>query len=112
MSSLEEIKLRLSRISPLPWAVDRGLEATGVMTPEGPLTWDDHGGEVFKDNDALFIAQAPETISKLIDTLDAILELANETHVSMYDVHGIDCHEQHAACLASLIKEAIEEGLE
>lgn len=72
MINLEDIKFRLGRISPLPWAVDIGDEAYGVMTSTGSLTWDDHGGEVFTPEDAHFIAQAPEAIDKLIEVVEVI----------------------------------------
>lgn len=73
--SLEDIKSRLERISPCPWGHEKGDEASCVVTPVGPLTWDDHGGEVFNENDAQFIANAPADMAQLIETLETIMDL-------------------------------------
>ena len=55
---------------PMEWD---GASQAGVSTSEGMLTWDDHGGDVFKPADAQFIAAFdPPTVLALIDRLQAL----------------------------------------
>lgn len=50
-----------------PWTVDKGEEADGVITADGSLSWDDHGGEVFTPENAAYLAAVnPEFILALI----------------------------------------------
>ena len=68
---------------------DEEVDQAGVDTPSGSLTWDDHGGEVFKPEDARFIAAAnPKAIMKLIDTLRESRE--NEVQCSGMCLTGAD----------------------
>lgn len=56
-----------------PWAAFEGNEADGVnCADDEQLTWDDHGGEVFKPADAEFIAHARTDVPKLIAALEAV----------------------------------------
>lgn len=62
--------------SPGPWTATGstdggGTPQAGVYTATGPLTWDDHGGDVFLPEDAVFIATFnPEMILDLLDRLE------------------------------------------
>lgn len=62
--------------SPGPWTATGevdwdGTPQAGVVTRNGALTWDDHGGDVFRPQDAVFIATFnPEMILDLLDRLE------------------------------------------
>ena len=60
---------------PSSWGDDDDILQAGVDVPGGSLTWDDHGGEVFKPEDALFIAEAHQAVPELIR---AVKELSQE----------------------------------
>lgn len=57
-----------------PWTSFTGNEGSGVNCLDGQsLTWDDHGGEVLSEEDALFIAAAnPAVVMELIDYARAL----------------------------------------
>ncbi len=65
--SLKAVKALAEAATSGRWSVRRGDDAASVRTPDGSLTWDDHGGEVFTAEDAAFIAATdPQFILDLI----------------------------------------------
>lgn len=69
--TLIDLRLKAEAASKGPWKASHGDEASGVDTPEGPLTWDDHGGEVFTRENAEYIAAfSPETAIRFLDRLE------------------------------------------
>ena len=43
-------------LDPAPWAVEAGPEGSAIVGfTKNPITWDDHGGEVFEDPTARLI---------------------------------------------------------
>ena len=73
-TALDQIKNRAEGHTEGPWQLEEGDEAWEVRAPEGSITWDDHGGEVFRNRaDAELIAAAP----KLLAALEAVEKLAN-----------------------------------
>lgn len=72
---LEEIKARLAAASKGPWSVVGGDEGYGVDSLDIPITWDDHGGEVFTYENANFIAHTPEDLSALISVIERVQEI-------------------------------------
>ena len=55
---------------PRGWGDNDDEPQSDIDTPAGVLTWDDHGGEVFKPDDAEFIAAARNALPALLDALD------------------------------------------
>lgn len=79
---LDEIQARADAATDGPWELSKGEEACSINVDEnrdglyGPLTWDDHSGEVFNESDATFIAHAREDVPKLVGALRAVDALA------------------------------------
>lgn len=73
---LEYLKNLARAATPGPWAETDttdwdGTAQTGVNTPTGPLTWDDHEGYVFSPENAAFVATFnPEFVLRLLRILD------------------------------------------
>lgn len=64
LNSLKELAQNASKG---PWTVEKGEEADAVITADGYLSWDDHGGEVFTVENAAYLAAAnPDFILALI----------------------------------------------
>ena len=59
---------------PRGWG-DNDEPQSDIATPAGPLTWDDHSGEVFKPADAAFIAAAREALPQLLDEVERLSAL-------------------------------------
>ena len=62
-------------LDPASWAVEAGPEGSAIVGfTKNPITWDDHGGEVFEDPTARLIvalrASAPWVLSELDDEAD------------------------------------------
>ena len=55
---------------PRGWGDSDDEPQSDIDTPAGVLTWDDHGGDVFKPADAEFIAAARNAVPHLLDQLD------------------------------------------
>lgn len=71
MEDLKELSRIAEAATPGPWECVEGDEAFGLGSPVGCLTWDDHSGEVFKKEDAEFIATFdPPTVLALITELE------------------------------------------
>lgn len=71
METLIDLLLKAEAANQGPWKVSHGDEASGVDTPEGPLTWDDHGGEVFTRENAEYIASFdPSTAIRILKRLE------------------------------------------
>lgn len=69
--TLVDLRLKAEAAAVGPWKVSHGGTASGVDTPEGPLTWDDHGGEVFTPENAEYIAAFdPETAIRILNRLE------------------------------------------
>lgn len=68
---LSELRMTAETATPGPWECVEGDEAFGVRSSFGSLTWDDHSGEVFKKEDAEFIATFdPSTVLALLSRLE------------------------------------------
>lgn len=66
------------KLEDVEWPADDGemVKQAAIGTDSGPLTWDDHGGDVFTPEDARLIvgmAGNPE----LLDAIDAMLRMAS-----------------------------------
>lgn len=62
------------------WDADGNpVTQASIETAEGCLTWDDHGGEVFRPEDAEYIAAVnPAVVIELVEELEILqLELAS-----------------------------------
>ncbi len=54
-----------------PWAVRVGSEGSAIVGfAKNPITWDDHGGEVFVDSTAWLIVALRDAAPLLIATLE------------------------------------------
>ena len=91
MTTLDEIQARADAATEGPWEWTKGAEACAVAVPEnrdglyGPLTWDDHNGEVFRESDAQFIAHARTDVPALVKALRAVEAVHKLTY---YDKWG------------------------
>ena len=75
MSRLNEIEARANAATEGPWVCVLNGDESEVTYANAPITWDDHGGEVFTEGDAEFIAAARTTVPALLDALEKVLEL-------------------------------------
>ena len=85
-SRLAEIRARAENATDGPWEDWGGVDANGVTRASGPITWDDHGGEVFKPADAEFIAHARTDVPALLAAVEAVRELHQPGHT--FHGHG------------------------
>lgn len=77
MIDLERLQALEEKATPGPWIAtepnswgdDDDILQSGLDVRGGSLTWDDHSGEVFKPEDALFIAEARQAVPELILTV-------------------------------------------
>lgn len=64
--------------TPGPWSAGETTDwedvpQASVNSSNAPITWDDHGGEVFKPEDAAYIAAVnPPTLIALLDELERL----------------------------------------
>ena len=75
MNRLNEIEARTNAATEGPWVCVLNGDESEVTYANAPITWDDHGGEVFTEGDAEFIAAARTTVPALVDALEKVLEL-------------------------------------
>ena len=88
--TLAEIQARAEKATPGPWEDWGGVDANGVTRASGPITWDDHGGEVFKPADADFIAHARTDVPVMAAALTAALHALDDLD-SKHQIHGHEC---------------------
>ena len=90
MNQLEEIKARLATVTPGPWSVSLNSARTAnLLLIHSGTEQEDRLGKIFDDDDAFFIAHAPETQAKLIAALEAV-EVQHPREV-------LDVHEGYGA---------------
>ena len=73
--TLARIRKRADAATKGPWVCTLNGDESEVTYANAPITWDDHGGEVFTEGDAEFIAAARTTVPALLDALEKVLEL-------------------------------------
>ena len=62
------------KFDPAPWAVEAGPEGSAIVGfTKKPITWDDHGGEVFVDSTAWLIVALRAAAPLLIEALDTAI---------------------------------------
>ena len=85
---IDFIRKKAEAATPGPWWATTGdawdadgnpVPQASIETAEGCLTWDDHGGEVFKPEDAEYIeAVNPTAVLALVEELERLrLEVAS-----------------------------------
>ena len=74
MNRLDKIEARANAATKGPWVCVLNGDESEVTYANAPITWDDHGGEVFTEGDAEFIAAARTTVPALLDALEKVLE--------------------------------------
>lgn len=92
MIDLDRLQARVDNATPGPWVAtepnlwgdDYDILQSGVDVPGGSLTWDDHSGEVFKPEDAQFIAEAHLAVPELIRMVKELSQ-ENEHLRAKYD---------------------------
>ena len=89
MNRLDKIEARADAATKGPWVCVLNGDESEVTYANAPITWDDHGGEVFTEGDAEFIAHARTDVPWLLEqverrdkALEAVLDLHKE------DGHG------------------------
>ena len=75
MNRLDKIEARANAVIKGPWVCVLNGDESEVTYANAPITWDDHGGEVFTEGDAEFIAAARTDVPALLDALEKVLEL-------------------------------------
>ena len=73
--TLNRIRKQADNATKGPWVCTLNGDESEVTYANAPITWDDHGGEVFTEGDAEFIAAARTTVPALLDALEKVLEL-------------------------------------
>ena len=73
MNRLDKIEARADAATKGPWVCVLNGDESEVTYANAPITWDDHGGEVFTEGDAEFIAAARTTVPALLDAVDNVL---------------------------------------
>ena len=62
-------------LDPASWAVEAGTEGSAIVGfTKNPITWDDHGGEVFKDPTARLIVALRASAPYLLWAMDEAIE--------------------------------------
>ena len=72
--TLNRIRKQADNATKGPWVCTLNGDESEVTYANAPITWDDHGGEVFTEGDAEFIAAARTTVPALLDALEKVLE--------------------------------------
>ena len=73
--TLNRIRKQADNATKGPWVCVLNGDESEVTYANAPITWDDHGGEVFTEGDAEFIAHARTDVPALVATLRAVLEI-------------------------------------
>ena len=73
--TLNRIRKQADNATKGPWVCTLNGDESEVTYANAPITWDDHGGEVFTEGDAEFIAAARTTVPALLDLADAVFDL-------------------------------------
>ena len=61
-------------LDPASWAVEAGTEGSAIVGfTKKPITWDDHGGEVFEDPTARLVVALRAAAPLLIEALDSAI---------------------------------------
>ena len=71
--TLNRIRKQADNATKGPWVCTLNGDESEVTYANAPITWDDHGGEVFTEGDAEFIAAARTTVPALLDAVDNVL---------------------------------------
>ena len=87
MNRLDKIEARADAATKGPWVCTLNGDESEVTYANAPITWDDHGGEVFTEGDAEFISHARTDVPALVAALKKVLELHQETTISLG--HGL-----------------------
>ena len=73
--TLNRIRKQADNATKGPWVCTLNGDESEVTYANAPITWDDHGGEVFTEGDAEFIAASRTDVPALLDALEKVLEL-------------------------------------
>lgn len=57
------------------WGDENDVPQAPILCEGRSITWDDHGGEVFKPDDAVAIADAHNELPRILSALVSVLEL-------------------------------------
>ena len=87
--TLNRIRKQADNATKGPWVCTLNGDESEVTYANAPITWDDHGGEVFTEGDAEFIAAARTTVPALLDALEKVLELHHPIPGTTTDRHGV-----------------------
>ena len=114
--TLNRIRKQADNATKGPWVCTLNGDESEVTYANAPITWDDHGGEVFTEGDAEFIAAARTTVPALLDALEKVLELhsprddawsSDITCNGCYDSH-YDVYEPYPCELVEAITTALD----
>ena len=98
--TLNRIRKQADNATKGPWVYTLNGDESEVTYANAPITWDDHGGEVFTEGDAEFIAAARTTVPALLDALEKVLRVHRDGGESQgYDMaHGGDYRTMPHCC--------------
>ena len=100
--TLNRIRKQADNATKGPWVCTLNGDESEVTYANAPITWDDHGGEVFTEGDAEFIAAARTTVPALVDALEKVLEL-HPREVVMHADPEFGQMEDDAICSACIV---------
>lgn len=98
---LDEVQALRETATIGPWEALEGNEAWIVDTPAGVISWDDHGGDVFTEGDAKFIAASGEYMPKFASALRAVMKEHSPVSVDVVDqfcAEGACDHDAEEEC--------------
>ena len=95
--TLARIRKQADNATEGPWVCTLNGDESEVTYANAPITWDDHGGEVFTEGDAEFIAAARTTVPALLDLAEAVLK----RHVEGRTFYGHGFSQRMCECGAS-----------
>ena len=73
--TLARIRKQADNATKGPWVCTLNGDESEVTYANAPITWDDHGGEVFTEGDAEFIAHARTDVPDMAAALRAVLAI-------------------------------------
>ena len=94
--TLNRIRKQADNATKGPWVCTLNGDESEVTYANAPITWDDHGGEVFTEGDAEFIAATRTTVPALLDALEKVLELHSPRDDAWSpDITCSGCYDSH-----------------
>ena len=92
--TLNRIRKQADNATKGPWVCTLNGDESEVTYANAPITWDDHGGEVFTEGDAEFIAHARTDLPALLAAVEDVLALHRPIEIEPSDTICAECSNQ------------------